>query len=80
MCLFYCGETLLSGIFKKFLDIMSKILFGGKDVNSLGGLPGFKMRTFCATFYCAGKYSLSRIALNNWVRYFLPIAGSCLRI
>jgi hypothetical protein len=80
MCLFYYGETLLSGAFKKFLDIMSKIFFGRLDVNSLGSFSGFKMRTICATFHCAGKYPLSKTTLNNWVRYFIPIARNSLRI
>jgi hypothetical protein len=34
----------------------------------------------CAIFHCAGKYPLSRKALNNWLRYFIPIIGSCLRM
>jgi hypothetical protein len=50
------------------------------DVNSLGSFPGFKMRMTCATFHCTRKYSLSRTSLNNWVRYFIPIVGSSLRI
>jgi hypothetical protein len=32
------------------------------------------------SFHCAGKYPLSRTALNNWVRYFIPIIGSFFRI
>jgi hypothetical protein len=27
------------------------------------------MRMICATLHCAGKYPLSKTALNNWVRY-----------
>jgi hypothetical protein len=37
------------------------------------------MRMICATFHCAGKYPVSRTALNNWVRYFIPIIGNFLR-
>jgi hypothetical protein len=38
------------------------------------------MRMICATFHCAGKYPLSKTALNNWVRYFIPMIGNFLRI
>jgi hypothetical protein len=59
---------------------MGKTLIGRQDVNSLGGFAGFKMRMVCATFHCAGKYPLSKTALNNWVRYFIAIIGNSLRI
>jgi hypothetical protein len=58
---------------------MGKMLIGRQDVNSLGGSPFFKMRMVCATFHCAGKYPLSKTALNNWVRYFIPIIGNSVR-
>jgi hypothetical protein len=59
---------------------MGRRLIGQEDVSSLGGFPGFNMRMTCAIFHCAGKYPLSRTALNNWVRYFIPIIGSSFRI
>jgi hypothetical protein len=34
----------LAGAFSKFLDTIGKMFIGQKDVNSLGGFPGFKMR------------------------------------
>jgi hypothetical protein len=46
----------------------------------LGGFPGVEMRTICVTFHCAGKYRLNKTALNNWVRYFIPMIGNSLRI
>jgi hypothetical protein len=45
-------------------DTMGKKLIGRYD-NSLGGFPDFKMRMVCATFHCAGKYPLSKTALNK---------------
>jgi hypothetical protein len=66
--------------FSTILDTMGRRLISLYDVNSLGGFPGFKMRMTCATFHCTRKYPLSRIALNNRVRYFIPIIGSSLRI
>jgi hypothetical protein len=59
---------------------MGKRLIGRYDVNLLGDFPGFKMNMICATFHCAGKYPLSKTALNNWVRYFIPMIGNSLRI
>jgi hypothetical protein len=38
------------------------------------------MRMICATFHCAGKYTLSKTALNNWIRYFIQMVGNSLRI
>jgi hypothetical protein len=32
------------------------------------------------TFHCAGKYPLSKTALNSCARYCIPIVGSSLRI
>jgi hypothetical protein len=58
---------------------MGKRLVDRYDVNSLD-VPGFKMRVICVTFHCAGKYPLSKTALNNWVRYFIPITGNSLRV
>jgi hypothetical protein len=59
---------------------MGKRHIGRYDVNSLGGFPGFKMTMICATFHSAGKYPLSKTALNNWVRYFIPMIGSIDRL
>jgi hypothetical protein len=67
------GRSLFKGRFSKTLDKMGKRLIGRYYVNSLGGFHGFKMRMSCATFHCAGKYHLSKIAMYNWVRYFIPI-------
>jgi hypothetical protein len=58
---------------------MGKRLIGREEVNS-GGILGFKTRMICVTFHCAGKYPLSKAALNNWVRYFIPMVGNSLRI
>jgi hypothetical protein len=55
---------------------MDKRLIGRQDVKSLGGIPGFKMRMIYATLHCALKYHLSKTALNNWARYFIPIIGN----
>jgi hypothetical protein len=38
------------------------------------------MRIICATFRCAGKYPLSKTALNNWVRYFNRRLDNSLRM
>jgi hypothetical protein len=73
------GRNLLKRSFSKALGTTGKRLIGRYGVNSLGGFPGFTMRMICATFHCAGKYPLSRTALNNGVRYFIPITGSPLR-
>jgi hypothetical protein len=59
---------------------MGKRLISRYDVNSLGGSPDFKMRMICATLDCAGKYPLSKTALNNWVTYFVPMIGNSVRI
>jgi hypothetical protein len=42
--------------------------------------PGFRTRIIWATFHSAGKYSLSRTTLKSWVRYWIPIVGSSLKI
>jgi hypothetical protein len=84
MCVCYFQP--LAGAFKRCfsetLDTMGKRLIGRKDVNLLGSFPGLKMRMICATFHCAGKYPLSKTALNNFVRYlyFFAIIGNSLRI
>jgi hypothetical protein len=72
-------RSLFKKSFSTTLYTMGKRLIGRQDVN-WSGFPGFKMRMICATFYCAGKYPLNRTALNDWVRYFIPIIGNSLRI
>jgi hypothetical protein len=57
---------------------MDRMRTGREDVNSLGGFLGFKMRMICATSHCAGKYPVSKAALNIWVRYFIPMVGNAL--
>jgi hypothetical protein len=66
--------------FSKTFDITGKRLMGRYNVSSLRRFFGFRMRTICATFYCAEKYPFSMTALNNCVRYFIPIICSSLRI
>jgi hypothetical protein len=44
------GRNLYKRSFSKIFDTVGKRLIGLQDVNSLGGLPGFRMRVTCAPF------------------------------
>jgi hypothetical protein len=59
---------------------MGRRLIGWHGISSLGVFFYFNVRMTCATFHFAEKYPLSRAALSNWVRYFIPIIGSYFRV
>jgi hypothetical protein len=46
----------------------------------VGRFPRLWYEDKLASFHCAGKYALSKAALNSCARYCIPIVGSSLRI